>query len=386
MSQRLRNSMYAGVIVGLLVAVVIGLIPRDSTPESAAERSHRIASELRCPFCNGESIADAQSAIGADARDLIDEQIASGMTDEQIFDYFVARYTERVLLSPPLFGWGALLWALPLLLLIGGVVALMRRKRGTEPMRIVASGEVLEDAKRAVATDLADVEIQEASGELNVDEAARLRAAYQAEQSALADAEVAEPRAEAPSSKRRLVGAAILIVGALALTVGVVLTVQDRAQGDLITGGVADPSNSPRDLTTVTDEELEGVVAENPDIVGMRMALAGRYFDKGEFSDALRHYMEVLAREQHPEALANVGWMTYLSDEVDTGLLFVERSLEVTPDLPQAYWYLANIRYWGMDDPAGAVAPLETLLEFEAIPDEIRALATDLLTEVRAAL
>ncbi len=386
MSQRVRNSLYVGVIVGLLAAVVIGLIPRDSTPESAAERSHRIASELRCPFCHGESIADAQSAIAADARDLIDEQIASGMTDDQIFDYFVARYTERVLLSPPLFGWGSLLWALPLLLLIGGGVALMRRKRRAEPARIVASDEVLDEAKRVVATDLADIEVQAASGELAADEAARLRTAYQAEQRALADAEVAEPLVEPPSSRRRLAGAAVLIVGALALTVGVVMTVQDRTQGDLITGGVADPSNSPRDLSTVTEEELEGIVAENPDIVGMRMALAGRYFDKGEFSDALRHYMEVLAREQHPEALANVGWMTYLSDEVDTGLLFVERSLEVTPDLPQAYWYLANIRYWGMDDPAGAVAPLETLLEFEAIPDDVRTLATDLLSEVRAAL
>ncbi|MCP3975922.1 MAG: hypothetical protein GY720_15685 [bacterium] len=386
MSQRLRNSLYLGLIIGLLVAVVIGLIPRDTTSETAAERSHRIASELRCPFCHGESIADAQSAIAADARDLIDEQIATGMTDTEIFDYFVARYTERVLLSPPLLGWGTLLWALPLLLLVGGVAALRRRKRRAVPAPIVVSSDALDDAKRVVAADLADIEVQQATGELDEDEASRLRESYISEQQALAATEVAAPQPEPPSRKRRLVGTAILVVGALALTVGVVVTVQDRTPGDLITGGVADPSNAPRDLTKVTDEELEEVVAANPDVIGMRMALAGRYFDGGEFSDALRHYMEVLAREQHPEALANVGWMTYLSDEIDTGLKFVERSLEVTPDLPQAYWYLANIRYWGMNDPAGAVAPLETLLEFEAIPDEVRALATDLLTQVRAAL
>lgn len=386
MSQRLRNSLYFGLIVGLLVAVVVGLIPRDSTPETAAERSHRIGSELRCPFCNGESIADAQSAIAADLQDLIDEQIASGMTDDEIFDYFVARYTERILLSPPIFGWGTLLWALPLALLVGGVATLTRRKRRAVPSPIVASNDALDDAKRIVAADLAEIEVQQASGELNEEETGRLRESYMAEQRALASAQVASPDTEPQSRKRRLVGAGVLIAGALALTVGVVATVQDRTPGDLITGGIANPSNAPRDLTKVTEEELEGVVADNPDVIGMRMALAGRYFDKGEFSDALRHYMEVLAREQHPEALANVGWMTYLSDEIDTGLKFVERSLEVTPDLPQAYWYLANIRYWGMNDPAGAVAPLETLLEFDAIPDEVRVLATDLLTEVRAAL
>ena len=49
-----------------------------------AERSHRIASQLRCPFCNGESMAEAQSDIGRDLRELIDEQVASGMSDDEI--------------------------------------------------------------------------------------------------------------------------------------------------------------------------------------------------------------------------------------------------------------------------------------------------------------
>ena len=54
--------------------------------------------------------------------------------------------------------------------------------------------------------------------------------------------------------------------------------------------------------------------------------------------------------------------------------------------LPQAHWYIANIRYVGKQDAAGAVGPLETLLAFDSIPAEVRNAAATLLDEVRAAL
>jgi len=389
MSRRLRNSVYAGVIVGLLAFVVIGLIPRDSTPETAAERSHRIATQLRCPFCNGESIAEAQSSIGADLRALIDEQIASGMSDDEIFDFYVGRYTERVLLSPPLVGWGLALWLLPLIVLGGGVVALLRRQRdrGDGPGHpvMVPSAAALADARALVASDLAELDLQQAAGELDEAAADRLRSAYRAEAEALEDAVIAEPVRATRSRGRTIAGAAILAGGALALTVAVVMTVQDRAPGDLVTGGIAGEDNE-RTLDEVTNQEMEAVVAANPDVVPMRLALAGRYFDEGDFSAAVVHYMEVLEREQNPEALANVGWMTYLSGEIEIGLTFVERSLEITRDLPQPHWYVANIRYRGLDDAPGAVEPLQTLLAFDGLPDEIRDAATELLAEVEAAL
>ncbi|NND04212.1 MAG: hypothetical protein HKN91_15650 [Acidimicrobiia bacterium] len=384
MKKQWRSSIYLGVIVGLLAFVVIGLIPRESVPETPQERSQRIASELRCPFCNGESIADAQSSIAADLRELIDEQVSSGMTDEEIFDYYVSVYDDRVLLSPPWLGWGTVLWALPLLVAVGGLVALSRRKRNEVPVPIAASQAAIDDARRVVVADLAEVDVQEAAGELEPAEAARLRQTYRTEQLALADAEPAAVSVALRSRARTLAGAGVLVVGAIALTVAVVVTVRDRAPGDLITGGIASQDET-RDLSTVTNEEMEAVIAANPDVVPMRLSLAGRYFDEGNFSDAVRHYLEVLDREQHPEALANVGWIAYLNGEIETGLAFVERSLAITDALPQAHWYVANIRYRGMQDATGAVVPLETLLAFDSIPGEVRDAAAALLDEVKAA-
>ncbi len=114
------------------------------------------------------------------------------------------------------------------------------------------------------------------------------------------------------------------------------------------------------------------------------MALAARYFEAGEFDDALPHYMTVLEQDpDNAEALANVGWMTHLSGRPDVGVAFVERAIAAAPDHAQAYWFLANIRFHGLDDPAGAVEPLERLLTYEGLPDEIRTQAEALLAEAR---
>lgn len=384
MSRRVRNYLYLGAIVALLAVVVVGLIPRDVAAETDAERAHRIATGLRCPFCSGESIAEAQSSVGNDLRAFIDEQIASGMSDDEIFDYYVSVYTERVLLAPPLLGWGLVLWALPLLLLAGGLYAVLRRRRRSDPAAAIASEAALEDARTAVAVDLADLEVQEAAGELDAAAGAHLRAAYEAERDVLAKT-VIKPHVSAPRSRgRTMAGAAVLIGGALVLTVLVVATVRDRTPGDLITGGIASDAQE-FDLSAISNEELEETVAANPDSIPMRLVLAARYFNAGEFSPALNHYIEVLNRERHPEALANVGWMTFQSGDSDNGLEFVEQSLALTEELPLPYWYLANIKYRGFDDAAGAVAPLETLLTFDALPDDFRSIVAELLAEVRAA-
>ena len=386
MSRRVHNYAYLVAIVALLAVVVIGLIPRDAPIETDAERAHRIAGELRCPFCSGESIAEAPSGIGSDLRALIDDQIASGLSDEEIFDYYVSVYTERVLLSPPLSGWGLLLWALPLLLLAAGTLAVLRRRRRAvaDPAGAVfASTAALEDARGAVARDLADLDVEEAVGELDAAAGARLRAVYQAERDALTEAAI-RPFVASPGDRGRMVaGAAVLIGGALVVTVFVVLTIRHRSPGDFVTGGIASAAQE-LDFSTISDEELEATVAALPDSVPIRLALAARYFNAGEFSPALEHYIEILKRERRPEALANVGWMTFQSGDPDTALEFVEESLAVTQDLPLPHWYLANIRYHGFADAAGAVAPLETLLAFQ-LSEEFRSMVTDLLAEVRAA-
>jgi thioredoxin-like negative regulator of GroEL len=61
-----------------------------------------------------------------------------------------------------------------------------------------------------------------------------------------------------------------------------------------------------RDLSQVTNEEIEQVVAANPDVVAIRLLLAHRYLDDGKMRKAFEHYMAVLEREHTREAMSHL--------------------------------------------------------------------------------
>ncbi len=252
-----------------------------------------------------------------------------------------------------------------------------------------------------VDRDLAEVDEQVEMGELDEATADRLRSAYRTERSALeerlstgadeveSDDAATEPAAAATRSKSRaIIGTAVVGVAVVAVAVVAVFSLQDRTPAAEVTDGVATDvleggAGAARDLSTVTPEEMEAVVAENPDIPAMRMALADRYLQVGDYSKALEHYMIVL--DQDPEnstALARVGWLTYLNGEAELAEPFLVKALEIEPDFPQAYWFLANVRI-ELGDTAGAVEPLQELLTYE-LPTEVRTEAEAMLEQAQS--
>ncbi len=185
-------------------------------------------------------------------------------------------------------------------------------------------------------------------------------------------------------SGRALAGAAIVGVAIVAIAVFAVISLDARETagaeglaGDVLSGG------APIDLATITDEQMEQVVASNPDVVGMRLALARRYFEAGTFDKALDHYFEVLDRESHPEALANIGWMTYLSNRPDVAVGYLEAALERDPDYLPAQWFIANV-YATLGRIDEAVVHLVNILGSDDVPPEIKDNATILLDQVTA--
>jgi hypothetical protein len=92
----------------------------------------------------------------------------------------------------------------------------------------------------------------------------------------------------------------------------------------------------------------------------------------------------VLERERNPEALARLGYISWQVDEAESAESYLMEALERLPDYPQAQWWLANVRIFALDDPAGAVAPLEALLAAEEVPADVRAEAETLLEQARA--
>lgn len=122
----------AAVVVG---ALVIGSGSGDGDPSPAA-RTRRLAAGLRCPVCQGLSVADSPSPTARAITDDIRRRVDAGESDGVIRRAYVDRYGEEILLSPPEDAFVALVWALPvaaLLLAAGGLALAFRRWRGDVP-------------------------------------------------------------------------------------------------------------------------------------------------------------------------------------------------------------------------------------------------------------
>ena len=80
--------------VAVLQAVQPARAPTD------AQRAQALAAELRCPDCQGLSVADSPTTSAREIRRQIDELIAAGASDADVRSHFTARYGEWILLAP----------------------------------------------------------------------------------------------------------------------------------------------------------------------------------------------------------------------------------------------------------------------------------------------
>jgi cytochrome c-type biogenesis protein CcmH len=102
-------------------------------------RVQKLGKELRCAVCQGLSVADSPSSMARAQLDKIRELVAQGKSDQEVYDYFVARYGEWVLLQPKVEN-NLLVWLGPVALLLGGAFVIFRQvKRDDAPSAPAAS-------------------------------------------------------------------------------------------------------------------------------------------------------------------------------------------------------------------------------------------------------
>ena len=77
---------------------------------------HQLLKELRCPRCEGQSLAESNAAIAKGIRNQVYALVVSGKSKEDIKTYLVTRYGETILFQPR-FNWKNLvLWLAPAML------------------------------------------------------------------------------------------------------------------------------------------------------------------------------------------------------------------------------------------------------------------------------
>lgn len=255
----------------------------------------------------------------------------------------------------------------------------------------------LEQQRDQALRDLLELEQQVRAGEVPPGPAQALRQRYErsaAEALVLLDGQgpVEEAGGRAgPMWRWGLYGAGA-VAAVLALVVVLPPALQERPVGGFVTGNEAfdSPAATPlpapagRDLSKVSDEEMEAVVAANPEIVGMRLALAGRYLEQGAYDKALPHYRQVLEREpDNALALASLGWVLLQLGDATAATSFVDQALAREPTLPMAWWVQANIRLYDGQDPQGAVESLQRMQQLP-LQAEVEQQVATLLAQAQA--
>ena len=136
--------------VGLVAAVALAAATLSSASAQSKPVSedtvHEVAARLRCVVCQNLSVADSPSEMAGQLRAIIRERLAAGESPDEVQRYFVQRYGEWILLSPPRRGFNLLVWLLPLAFVIAGLVVvavLVRRwtrpRAAAEPVAVDAA-------------------------------------------------------------------------------------------------------------------------------------------------------------------------------------------------------------------------------------------------------
>jgi cytochrome c-type biogenesis protein CcmH len=314
--------------VGAGLAAVFLVLSVATASDPSEDRARTIGSQIRCPVCQGESIAESPSQTATNMMDLVRSRIAEGATDDQIISQLLDSYSGALLLDPPVGGRTLWLWVAPILALGVGVMVIARRFRpGSSPIE--------------------------------------------------PDASAAVTPIEGSSGRKRLVAGGIGLGLAAAISLAGVGQFRQNRVNDQSLSGVAAGTVDP---ATVSNETLEAVIAANadsPQINGMRLALANRYFEEGDYQGAFPHYQAVLEKSpadaEAVVAYSRLGWMVFDGNgEADLALGLIDRGLVLVPGDAFSLYLKGRVVWCGKGDATTAAQLFEEVLTSNDIDPEVR--------------
>ncbi|MFP3915655.1 MAG: cytochrome c-type biogenesis protein CcmH, partial [Actinomycetota bacterium] len=293
---------WRGISLLLMAAALVALlVAYEPSPDAATE----IGSRIRCPVCQGVPISDSPAPMARDMMAILRQSLEEGASREEAIDEVLGAYPGSLLLSPGLSTSTVALWLVPLLALGAGVGLALTLRRSRRGVDVPRERREMEERLSQVKRDLDELATQQASGEIGPAPAAQLRSAYRAEADEIRAAldTLGSPTGPQPRSPRRVATGAALLAAALVVVVvaaGAFLVERPDASS-----GVADALEG--DPSSYSNETLAAVIAANqdhPQIDGMRIALAERYFEEGDFQSAFPYYLDVASSQTATDAQA----------------------------------------------------------------------------------
>lgn len=124
----MRASLIACILL-LCASVQAAVIDQPLADSSKELEARALFHEFKCVVCEGQSLADSDATLALQMRARIRDMLAEGKTPDEITQYFRESYGERILMRPPVEDKTLLLWAMPLVMLLGGGILIRNATR-----------------------------------------------------------------------------------------------------------------------------------------------------------------------------------------------------------------------------------------------------------------
>ena len=95
--------------------------------------TEEVASLMRCPVCQGLSVADSPSSSAVDLKAEVRRQLSLGYTGDQVIASFERSYGEFIRLAPKAEGFNWTVWLMPIVAFAVGALLIYLRLRPQRP-------------------------------------------------------------------------------------------------------------------------------------------------------------------------------------------------------------------------------------------------------------
>ena len=119
-------------LIFLVLAMLSAPIVFAQTAPNEADieqRAHEVGKSLRCVVCQNQSIDESDAPLARDMRKLVRTRLKAGDSNEDVIAFMRERYGDFVLIKPPVQGNTYVLWGMPFVLLLLGLIWYFRHAK-----------------------------------------------------------------------------------------------------------------------------------------------------------------------------------------------------------------------------------------------------------------
>ena len=105
------------------------LILNSVMSQNFSQLEIKIFKNIRCLVCQGQSIADSNSDFAQTIKSVVNDKIKQGKSEKEIYNFLSSKYGDWIVYKPNLSVSNIMLWGIPYLFVIFGVMFFLKNLR-----------------------------------------------------------------------------------------------------------------------------------------------------------------------------------------------------------------------------------------------------------------